>query len=247
MIRWPQQSICILLLSAGLFSCQPTQQPPPPVIPVPQPAPPVIDTSEQDAAATFREELRLQLVLADLLYEGLLALAADRLMTPVENSALSIFNRVLSNHPDNQVALDGIRDIAGRYLELADTAARQGHFNNAQLYLRRAETVYPGHPGLVAAARLLEFERQRTHSVHILNARELSARSESVIKQLQEIAEQVRDLDIFLMITAPNDTLGRWIYAQMQSAVEGYRLRADIEIGDQPAVRLVLPQAASSS
>ncbi len=195
----------------------------------------------------FREELRQQLVLADLLYEGLRALAVDRLMTPAEGSALSIFNRVLNGYPNNQVALDGIRDIASRYLELADTAARQGHFANAQLYLRRAETVYPEHPGLAAAARSFELERQRTHSVHLINARELSARSESVIKPLQEIAKQVRDLNIFVMITAPNDTLGRWMYAQMQSAVEGYRLRADIEIGDQPAVRLVLPQTASSS
>jgi len=245
-IKWPQQSLCILLLGAGLLSCQPTQQPPPPrVIPAPQPAP-LIDTSEQDAAAAFREELRQQLALADLLYEGLRALAADRLMTPAEGSALSIFNRVLSNHPENQVALDGIRDIAGRYLELADTAARQGHFDNAQLYLRRAETVYPEHQKLAAAARLLEFERQRTHSVHTINARQLNARSEILIEQLQEIAVQVRDRNLFLMITAPNDTLGRWIYAQMQSAVEGYRLRADIEIGEQPALRLVMPQAASS-
>jgi len=244
-IKWSQQILCILLPGAVLFSCQPTQQPPPPVTPAPQPAP-VIDTSEQDAAAAFREELRQQLALADLLYEGLRALAADRLMTPAEGSALSIFNRVLNNHPDNQVALDGIRAIAGRYLELADTAARQGNFDNAQLYLRRAETVYPEHQGLAATARMLEFERRRTHSVHTINARELSSRSETLIEQLQEIAVQIRDLDLFLMITAPNDTLGRWIYAQMQSAVEGYRLRADIEIGEQPAVRLVKPQAARS-
>ena len=239
------QSFCILLPAALLFSCQPTQQPPPKVTPAPQPIA-VIDTSEQDATAAFRKELRQQLALADLLYEGLRALAADRLMTPAEGSALSIFNRVLSTHPDNQVALDGIRDIAGRYLELADTAARQGHFDNAQLYLRRAETVYPEHQSLAAASRSLEFERQRTHSVHPINARELSARSETLIQQLQEIAVQVRDRDLFLMITAPDDTVGRWIYAQMQSAVEGYRLRADIEIGEQPAVRLVKPQAASS-
>jgi hypothetical protein len=244
--KQPHQSICLLLLTAGLFSCQPTQQPPPRVVPAPQPAP-VIVVNEEDAAAAFREELRQQLLLADLLHAGLRALAADRLMTPAEGSALSIFNRVLMSHPDNQVAQDGIRDIAGRYLELADMAARQGNFSNAQLYLRRAESVYPGHQDYAATTRLLDFERQRTHSVHTINAGQLNARSDTLVAQLQEIAVQVRDQNFFLMITAPNDTLGRWIYAQMQGAVEGYRLRADIEIGEQPAVRLVLPQAASNS
>ncbi|MDT8427634.1 MAG: hypothetical protein RQ757_02580 [Pseudomonadales bacterium] len=199
----------------------------------------VIDNRALNAEQAFREEIRQQLVLADLLYEGQKALAADRLMTPPEDSALARFNRVLALQPGNPVALQGIQDVAGRYLQLAETASRQGQFDNALLFLQRAAMVADSHPGLPAAREYLAREQARTQSVYTLSAGELASQSASLMSRLQEIAALVRDTEAFLLITAPSDAQGRWIYAQMQAAVQGYRLRGDIEIGEQPSIRLV--------
>lgn len=217
-------------------------QPPPPVQqvpePEPEPEPVVIDQFRLD------EEERARRYVADILYEGMRALRTDRLMTPPESSAYHYFNRVLSFEPDNQIAKDGIREIASRYLQLADLAGRQGQFGNAENFLRRAAQVDSSHPGLESANRRLQSERESTHSVVTLNAREVIARHEAVSSQLKELARVVADINAFVLITAPNDEIGRWMYAQMQEALGDYRVRGDIEIGEQPSVRLVRVQGS---
>lgn len=225
-----------LLVVALLSAC--VQAPPPPLVVVtPEPEPEAVVVVDQ--ASLDDAELERRYV-ADILYQGMRALAADRLMTPAETSAYHYFNRALALDPGNQIALDGLRDIAGRYLQLADLAGRQGQFNNADSFLRRAEQVDFNHPGLEQASRRLQTERERTHSVTTLNAREVIARQASVTTQLQELAKVIADANAFVLITAPNDELGRWMYSQIQEAVGDYRVRGDIEIGEQPSVRLVM-------
>ena len=224
------------LFAALLSACaQPAPVPQIVVTPEPEPPPPVV----VDQARLDEEELARRYV-ADILYQGMRSLAADRLMTPAENSAYHYFNRALALDPDNQIALDGLRDIAGRYLQLADLAARQGQFNNAENFMRRAEQVDFNHPNIEQTARRLQTERERTHSVTTLNARDVIARQASVTTQLQELARVIADANAFVLITAPNDELGRWSYAQIQEALGDYRVRGDIEIGEQPSVRLVV-------
>jgi len=224
------------LAVAGLLLAACVQPPPPPqvvITPEPEPEPVYIDQYR------LEEEERQRRYIADILYEGMRALRADRLMTPAESSAYHYFNRVLGMDPDNQIAKDGIREIAGRYLQLADLASRQGQFSNAESFLRRAEQVDYTHPGLESGRRRLETERERTHSVVTLNAREVIARTAAISSQLKELARQVADINAFVLITAPNDEIGRWMYAQIQDALGDYRVRGDIEIGEQPSVRLV--------
>jgi hypothetical protein len=90
----------------------------------------------------------------------------------------------------------------------------------------------------------LQAERESTHSVVTLNAREVIARNASVSSQLKDLARVVADINAFVLITAPNDEIGRWMYAQMQEALGEYRVRGDIEIGEQPSVRLVRTQGS---
>lgn len=182
---------------------------------------------------------------ADILFDGMRALRADRLMTPPEDSAFHYFNRALALEPGNAIALEGLQDILLRYLQLADTASRQGQFDNAEGFLRRAAQVDQTHAGIATSRQTLQRERERTHSVHVLNARELRARQPAISAQLRELASTVARVDAFVLITAPNDEMGRWIYAQLQEALGDYRVRGDIEIGEQPTVRLVLPRINS--
>lgn len=231
--------MAVLISGALLAACvQPPPAPQPAPVVEPEPEPVVIDQARLD------EEERARRYVADILYEGMRALRADRLMTPPESSAYHYFNRALSFEPDNQIAKDGIREIATRYLQLADLAGRQGQFDNAESFLRRAAQVDNTHPNLESANRRLQAERESTHSVVTLNAREVIARNAAISSQLKDLARVVADINAFVMITAPNDEIGRWMYAQMQEALGDHRVRGDIEIGDQPSVRLVRTQGS---
>lgn len=244
-------SPCIRLLALSgltltLLSCE-FSQPELVTDPVPDPGPMSAATEaapELAAAEAVREDAeRHRRYIADILYDGMRALRADRLMTPPEDSAYHYFSRVLAFEPDNTIAHDGLRDIALRYLQLADTASRQGQFDNAEAFVRRAESVDDELPAIAIARQTLTAARAQTHSVHTLNNRELAGRQPSVTQQLEDIARLVVENNTFVMITAPNDEQGRWIYAQLQTSMTGARLRADIEIGEQASVRLILPRA----
>jgi hypothetical protein len=63
-----------------------------------------------------------------------------------------------------------------------------------------------------------------------------------VVARLRELAQVVAETNAFVMITAPNDEHGRWMYMQIQEGLGDIRVRGDIEIGEQASVRLVLPQ-----
>jgi len=231
---------CLLLLTA----CEGLRQAPapvelPPLLPVPD--------APVEAEATLRltpEQDRYQRMIADWLYEGLRALREDRLMTPAERSAYNYFSRVLSLEPDNVVARDGMEDIVLRYVQLADTASRQGQFDNAESFLRRAGRVISDHEQISAGQALLARERTRTHSVHLLDVGAVRARDAERLPELATLALTAREDGLFVLITAPDDAIGRWIYGQMQEALEEHRLRGDIEIGQQPSVRLVHPPGA---
>lgn len=238
--------IVMLGMSLALFSCE-LSQPERMTDSASEPvsAPGVVATvTEQLAAEAAREDAeRHRRYIADILYDGMRALRADRLMTPPEDSAYHYFSRVLAFEPDNTVAHDGMRDIALRYLQLADTASRQGQFANAETFLRRAESVDDRLPAIAIARQTLATARAQTHSVHTLNNRALAGRQPSITQQLEDIARQVVAHNTFVLITAPNDELGRWIYAQLQASMTDARLRADIEIGEQASIRLVLPRS----
>ncbi len=239
--------ISIMALILSLIGCEMSAPAPEtPATPVAEaPSTASASVEEQLAAEAAREDAeRHRRYIADILYDGMRALRADRLMTPADNSAYHYFSRVLALEPDNAVARDGMRDIALRYLQLADTASRQGQFDNAETFLRRAESVDDELPAIAAARQTLATARAQTHSVHTLDNRDLAQRQQAVVRQLEDIARLAAEHNTFVLITAPNDELGRWIYAQLQASMTDARLRADIEIGEQASVRLVLPRTS---
>lgn len=187
------------------------------------------------------EPERRQLI-ADLLYEGLQALDADRLLTPREDSAHARFRRVLAYEPDNALALEGLESIVLRYVELADDATRQGLFEQAAEFLDRARFVDESHPSIVAAEQRLRQEQESGDLFFDLNASQIAARSDSVKDRLAEIARQAREHDAFFLITAPSDEQARWMYSVMRDAVDGYRLRGNIELASRYSIRLRMPE-----
>jgi len=181
-------------------------------------------------------------LIADLLFKGLQALDDDRLLTPVDDSAHARFKRVLAYQPNNELALEGLESIVLRYVELADDATRQGLFEEAEVMLGRARFVDDSHPAIAAAEQRLGQEQDSGDLFFDLNASQIIARSESVQGQLADIAEQAKEHEAFFLITAPSDEQARWMYSVMREAVDGYRLRGNIELASRYSIRLRMPE-----
>jgi len=186
------------------------------------------------------QQSEIERVIADVLFEGLQALEDDRLLTPLEDNAYSRFQRVLALDNENQIAKEGVEKILLRYVALSQQASRRGLFDNAEELLGRATFIDEDHPALAQALSLLKEERESGDLIFNLDSNELLDRSEAMVSQLGRIAEQARDQQAFFLITAPNDNVARWMYLQMRNAVEGYRLRGNIELANQTSIRLRL-------
>ena len=233
--------LVVVSLSLFMVACEsapaPEQPPETPAVPVePEAEPPLV-------RPTLDAEERYRRMIADWLYDGLRALQDDRLLTPSASSAHHYFSRVLALEPDNELAREGLQDIVNRYAQLAETASRQGQFENAELFLRRGERVNADHSVLDQGRAVLQTERERTYSVHTLDGRSVANRSDVAREQLLAIAKDLAESrdELFVLVTAPNDDQGRWMFTLIRDALDEPRLRGSIEIGSQPSVRLLRP------
>lgn len=223
-----KQTMALVLL-AGLAACAtPTVVTTYPAKPLPEPEPePVIINEDQ---------LRRARILADMLYDAKSAYDDNRLMLPAGNNAYEIYQQVLQLDPGNAVALDGIREIAVRYISLAESAISQGEYEEADGLLGRATRLSPEEPELAAARNRLEQARQNRVQIHELDPAGLKDQSLEMMTELAEIAQQLRTSEATFLIRARTDEEGRWIYKTMRDAVGGYRLRGNIDISGTPAI-----------
>ena len=235
-----KQLLPLTIVIAFLSACQS----PPPTRPPAAQSPAAIPESDPQVATDaqalepWEVEFQRQRIIGDLLYDALRALNQDRLMTPVDDNAFQRYQRVLAFDPDNAAALEGLAMIVARYLELAAQASRQGRFEPAMNYLERARWVNPDDPTIEAAWVALQAEMNSGDLVFSLDAAQVARRSDRAQTELADIARQARDKNAFLLITAPTDEHARWMFTVMRDAVDGFRLRANIEVGSSPMVRL---------
>ena len=181
------------------------------------------------------------LTLPDLLYSGLQALDADRLLTPDGDNALDFFNRALAMDSDNDLAKEGIAAIVARYLALAREAIGNGSFDSAELMIERAKLVDATVADIALVQVELANERESGDLFFTFDGAAVSAQSNQARDQLADIARRARGCSAFFLITAPNDSTARWMFSVMRESVEGYRLRGNIELSTQTGVRLRLP------
>jgi tetratricopeptide (TPR) repeat protein len=120
--------------------------------PVGEPAPAVQQAGNAEAALLARIE--------PLLQSAERALAENRLMTPVEDNAFSRYQAVLLLDPDQPQALEGIRNIAQRYLRFYTETFNNGAVDSAGQYREKAERVVSAYPQLASwfDARVAETE-----------------------------------------------------------------------------------------
>lgn len=209
--------------------------------PLPEPpaeAPPVLVDHEQ-----FQQER----MFADLLYEAKRAFDDNRLMLPAGRNAYESYQQVLRLDPGNKMALQGIEEIALRYITMAETAINAGSFDNAENYLVRAAQLGPDRPELDTARTHLETARKVHTQVHELNAAGLTAHSLQVMTDLAEIARQIQASGATFLIRARSDEEGRWIYQTMRDAVGGNRLHGNIDIAGTPGIVVSAPAGDSKN
>lgn len=74
-----------------------------------------------------------------------------KLTTPAGDNAFETYQQVLALAPGHEAVSQGFRDIADKYILLAESAERQGRPDQAQRYYEKAAAVVPDHPIAVAA------------------------------------------------------------------------------------------------
>lgn len=190
---------------------------------------------------------------SELLAEADAALAADRLMTPIEDNAFDRYHAVLILQPGNEAALQGLHALFNRYVFLTRDAILTGEYGKARALIERARAVDSGSELLaLLEAEVSEKQRERARNqpqvVLDPNQKEielsiagLNRRDDAMVEVLQTLAMQVREADETLLIVARSDSEGRWIYQRMAEGVPGYRLRGDIRLGRVPKVLFLPP------
>ncbi|MES2625507.1 MAG: hypothetical protein V4628_09520 [Pseudomonadota bacterium] len=232
-MRWSYLVLFLLLASCTT----PEEQ----VIYVPPEPPPVVEPEPEPINVTD-EELRRARLLADILYSAKQAFADNRLQLPRNNNAYDRYQEVLELDPGNAVALEGIQEIALRYVALAETATAAAQYDTAESHLIRAMRINSALPELAAAREHLEIARQTKLEIHSLDPVGLSNKSVEMLAKLAEVAQHIQEIETTFLINARNDEEGRWIYKVMREAVGGYRLRGNIAISGTANIVITLPQ-----
>lgn len=213
----------------------------PSVLPTPAETKATVNVLKPASVVSTRKQVDEALTLPDLLYSGLQALDADRLLTPDDDNAFDFFARALAMDSDNGIAKEGIAAIVARYLALAREAIGNGSFDSAELMIERAKLVDATVADIALVQVELANERESGDLFFTFDRAAVSAQSNEVRDQLANIARRARECSAFFLITAPNDSTARWMFSVMRESVEGYRLRGNIELSAQTGVRLRLP------
>jgi serine/threonine protein kinase len=147
----------VIVLGVGLFLKSNDEEPGVSPDAPPSPAP---TTATVEAAPTPDTEPAVQqdgqsAQITELLAQAEADIAALRLTSPKGENAYERYNDVLALDAGNPAAMDGLRGISQRYVDLAYGAINKGLLDDAAIYLLRAGRIEPPAQGLPAAKAAL--------------------------------------------------------------------------------------------
>lgn len=174
----------------------------------------------------------------NLMHKASLAFERNRLTTPLEDNAYFRYLQVLSIEPAHILANQGITEIAEKYLEWAINAAESDRYQQAYSYLNKARSVDEWHPSITAIEKMIEDRQAAHHMIYPLPLEALNDRQESLVAALHDIAKSVELQQAIVIINAPTDKEGRWIYQQLNDATD-IRIRATFQPRELPSVQLI--------
>jgi len=175
--------------------------------------------------------------ISTLLAKAETAFANNRLTTPLDDNAYLWYLQVLAIDTHHESANIGISDIVEKYLSWAIANSDTGSVARAFDYLNKAKSVDESHPSIAAVAAYLSSKTTVRTARFPIDKTQLRAQNAEVQSKLREIAEEIDRLDASIVIYAPTDGLGRWIYQKL-NANTGSRISAIFEISDKPQIVL---------
>lgn len=124
------------------------------------------------------------------------ALAANKLTRPAGDNAFSLYQKILYSNPNNSEARLGIRDIAERYIAMADDLYLRGEWDRAKYYDNKASYVAGFYPEV--EAWLVGINRPRTsHQNHDLSNQSVndSLIETAKIKNAEHLSQKEKSFD----------------------------------------------------
>lgn len=175
--------------------------------------------------------------IGQLLHRAELAFLGDNLTTPLDNNAYFHYLHVLAIDPENPEALFGLSEIAERYLDLAIAHANRFELKIASDFLLKAKSVDEHHANVQAVEKRIDQQKSLKSEKFTLSLSQLRSRASSLSHRLLDIGQLIARKDASVVIKAPSDTMGRWIYQQLNAADE-VRVKAEFRADDSAQVRI---------
>ncbi|MEH6650051.1 MAG: hypothetical protein V7707_08520 [Motiliproteus sp.] len=185
-----------------------------------------------------KERQRILKVL-ELLDRADLAMMRKRLTEPRGDNAVDYYRQVLKLQPGYPEAEQALQSIVDRYVQWSDAAVQQGRLTQGRGYLLKARQIAPQHPSVVAATERLQRQAKQSDDYVRLSADELKLKSPAVKSKLARLADRIYAENARVVIEAPTDLQGRWIYQQLNDRHEEFRIRANLRFDPQPGIRLL--------
>lgn len=110
------------------------------------------DMNLQALQKDLSQQITLQKTLAELFQKAKILLASNSLTEPVDNNALNTFQQILKLSPNNQQAIEGIRQIADSYEKLAHN---ESDLQKKLIWIQKGLNVIPDHSNLLALSKSL--------------------------------------------------------------------------------------------
>lgn len=157
---------------------------------------------------------------------------------PLDDNAYFHYLYVLALDPKNPTAIEGLNDIVERYLDLAINHANLFELKIANDFLMKARSVDDTHPNIKAVENRISQQRAARKNTITLSLAEVKGRSANLSRRLKEVGRTIALKHANVIIKAPSDAHGRWIYQQLNEGNES-RVRAEFRVGERAQVMLL--------
>ncbi len=165
------------------------------------------------------------------------AYAEDRLTTPLDDNAYLRYLQVLSIDPDSEKANQGIANIVEKYLAWSIENVYQARYRRARDFLNKARSVDENHPNITAVENMVNSYASGRSQTFELSRKLTELRDPDTVSTLSSIAAEISKHQATIVIEAPSDATGRWIYQQLNEATEE-RVRARFEMTSRVRIHL---------
>ena len=194
-------------------------------------------TSATTDKAIKAEPRQVELNVPALLEAGDIALMNEQLTTPLEDNAYFRYLQVLSIDPQNKAAEQGIANIVDKYLDWSIESVEMGRYDVATDYLRNARSVDENHPNIATVERMIGFHLNGNQKSFAFSRNSIQDKEPAVISELKTIASDISSHKASIVIEAPSDEMGRWIYQQLNESAQE-RVQARFEMTSRVRIHL---------